>query len=84
MFSLIKNAVKTLLGICIPPQELAENVVRAQLRLRGIDPATIPQIAIHNIAEDALANCQDPSGAIFRVKAVVAQIASEIANPKAD
>lgn len=82
MFSVIKNAVKTLLGIRIPPQELAENVVRAQLRLRGIDPATIPPIAIHNIAEDALANTQDPAHAIFRIKAVVAQIASELAKPE--
>jgi TPR repeat protein len=82
MFGLIKDAAKTLLGMPIPPQELAEKVVRSRLRAHGIDDATIPQIAISNIAQDALANGKDPSHVAFRITAVVAQIASELASSK--
>lgn len=55
MFSVIKNAV---LGIRIPLQELAENVVREQLRLRGIDPATIyaAQTAGDHILDNGFGN----------------------------
>jgi hypothetical protein len=75
VLNLIKNVTKALLGVRVPPLELAEEVVREQIRLRRIDPARVPATAIRGIAEEALANGRDPTGVILRIRTVVASIA---------
>ncbi len=78
MLNLIKNVTKTLLGVRVPPLELAEDVVREQIRHHGIDPASVPAAAIRDIAEEALAKGGNPTGVIVRIRTVVAGIAEEM------
>jgi hypothetical protein len=84
MFRLIKNTAKALIGVRTPPQELAEDVARQQFRLHGVDPASIPQVTIQNIAAEALANGRDPTAVILRIRVVVAHIVARIGAGSSD